>query len=71
MDEIYHRFPINSRVVMTKEALKQFPAYADRAGTVIGYSRQNILLRVLWDGNKVASNWSQSFLLADQEKPNA
>jgi len=71
MNEIYHRFPLKSRVVMTEEGQKQFRVYANRSGVVVGYSRDNVLVRVLWNGNKDASNWSQNFLVAAQEKPNA
>ncbi len=55
------RFPINTRVEMSEDGLKQFPRQKGKKGTVVGHSRDGAP-RILWDGLRSETTYAPWFV---------
>jgi hypothetical protein len=60
-------FKIGRRVRLSKLGRRRCPRLADRPGTVVGYSRFNSAVKVIFDGNKSATSLHASYLVADAD----
>lgn len=60
--KLRRRFPIGSRVRMTREAAQQWPKYAKTSGTVVRYAYGGVSPFILWDGRKTGTSYHPDFL---------
>lgn len=60
-------FPLQCRVVMTREAERNWPRYVGVIGTVVAYEL-GVSPKVLWDGRKTASSYHPAFLRRVEKK---
>ncbi len=63
MMDIERRFPVGTKVTMSKEGVEQFPNYAGCLGEVVGYYKGDIP-KVRFEGRKTIDSWHPDFLAA-------
>jgi hypothetical protein len=60
--EMRRDYPVGCRVRMSPFGRKTWPISADKKGKIVGYSRTNFSVHILWDGRKTTTNFHVDYI---------